>query len=108
VINEPQFFLLFQKVSDEKYDVVVDGSLIKVTTSKEPPITVLITLTSPVMRDEVEAAQGNKMSCQSFVLIYTESNSVTFPTIVKIINWFFRYMFLFLNLHRSTHILETV
>ncbi|XP_028398966.1 zinc finger RNA-binding protein-like isoform X2 [Dendronephthya gigantea] len=48
------------KVSDEKYDVVVENCQITVASTKDPKITVLITLTSPVMRDEADVAQAEE------------------------------------------------
>ena len=48
-----------QKVTDEKYDVSVDDatSTLIVSATKEPPIKIVITLTSPVMRDEPDAQE---------------------------------------------------
>ncbi|XP_028399570.1 LOW QUALITY PROTEIN: zinc finger RNA-binding protein-like, partial [Dendronephthya gigantea] len=75
------------KVSDEKYDVVVENCQITVASTKDPKITVLITLTSPVMRDEADVAQGNFMFSQIFSHCTLHRNLSELSK--KIINWCF-------------------
>lgn len=57
---------LFQKLTEEKYDIKMEPeeSAIKISTTTEPKVVVTVTLTSPIMRDTVEPTPGNVEYCK--------------------------------------------
>lgn len=76
--NENQLIvlLLWQKVTEEKYDikVVFEEAAMKISTATDPKVVVTITLTSPVMREGDDAEPG---SC--FMSFYSTTGPLISP-----------------------------